>query len=224
MCSAWSWIRVGGSAVRSYAAFGAATLAGVSAAILAGRIGPGSGIVVSQATTVEQIGDGSLVSMRGTIEYPAFADYTIRVLHLDGDVAPRTAGSVEYWLDAAGAPVRRGQFGRGVRDEIEVDGVADYAPFEISADGDTVRVRNRSDATLIDCWFSEGLSERHAGTLAPGAVAAARTRARAGAPFFSCAVPQPPVAFSERRFGVRVEGTALVSVRLPDRFRQAVLE
>jgi hypothetical protein len=37
-------------------------------------------------------------------------------------------------------------------------------------------------------------------------------------------VPQPPVSFSERRFAVRVEGTALVSVRLPDRFRQAVLE
>lgn len=224
MCAAWIWIRFRGSAVRSYAALMFATLVGVLTAILAGRSGPGSGIVVSQSTTVEQFGDGSLISMRGTIEYPAFADYTIRVLHLDGDLKARRTAGTEHWLDTGGAPVRRETIGRGVLDEIEVDGVADYAPFEISAEGDVVRVRNRSDAALTDCSFPEGFSDRQAGTLAPGAAAAARTLGPVGAPFFSCAVALPPVAFSERRFPVRIEGTTLVSVRLPDRSWQAVFE
>jgi hypothetical protein len=220
--SALLWIRVRESAVRSYAALGAATLAGVLAAILSGRLGPGSGIVVSQSTTVEQVGDGSLISMRGTIEYPAFADYAIRAPDFDGNLTARRTAEPEHWLDDAGAPVRRGTFGRGALDEIEVDGVADYAPFEISGDGDVVRVSNRSTATLIDCSFPEGFSDRHAGTLAPGAAASARMLATPDTPFFSCAAAQPPVTFEERRFAVRVEGATLVSVRLPDRSRQAV--
>jgi hypothetical protein len=34
-------------------------------------------------------------------------------------------------------------------------------------------------------------------------------------PFFSCVLPQPPVAFTDDRFPVRVEGAGLISVRLP---------
>jgi hypothetical protein len=224
ICSAAVWILAGGSAARSYAALGAATLAGLLAATFSGRFGPGSGIVVSQATTVEQIGDGSRISMRGTIEYPAFADYAVRLSNLDGDVTARGVASTEHWQDGAGLPVRRGTFGRGALEEIEADGVTDYAPFEISTDGDVVRVRNRSDATLIDCSFPEGFADRHAGILAPGGEASARARAPGNAPFFSCDALRSPVAFSERHFAVRVEGTTLVSVRLPDRSRQGNLE
>jgi hypothetical protein len=215
------WIRVGESAVRSYAALGAATLAGVLAAIPPAGSAP-DGIVVSQSTTVEQVGDGSLISMRGTIEYPAFADYAIRVPDFDGNLTARRTAEPEHWLDDAGAPVRRGTFGRGALDEIEVDGVADYAPFEISGDGDScasATARMPLDRLLV----SRGFSDRHAGTLA-----LARPPRRGCSPGptrrSSGAAARPPVTFEERRFACASKARRWCRCGCPIVSRQAVLD
>ena len=224
VCAATIWIRVGDSALRSYGAMAAASVLGVLAAAFAGRAGPGAEILLRHSTTIAQVGDGALVSMRGSIEYPAYAGYTTRVLRLDGDVTRHPAGVPETWFDADGVPVRIGTFGRGAREDIEVDGVADYAPLQVSSDGNAVQVRNQSETTLTDCSFPEGFAGRHTGTLEPGGSASARAVAPADTPFFSCSLAHPPIAFTEPRFPVRLEGTAVVSVRVPDPFRPAAVE
>lgn len=221
--AAWIWTRSRGAPLRAYAALAGAVMLGVVAATVAGRFGPGAEIRLRHATTVQQVGDGSLVAMRATLGYPASGAYAIRALRLDGELMPR-AGAAEQWLDADGAPIRRGVFGRGARDQIDVDGVADYAPFQVTVENDIVRVHNRSDLPLTDCEFPEGFSETHAGQLAPGSSVSARTVGAVAAPFFSCVMPEPPVAFSEARFPVRVEGTAIVSVKLPGQSRISAIE
>jgi hypothetical protein len=222
--AAWIWTRGRASAARSYLALAGATVLGVVAATAAGRFGPGSQIEVRHSTTVEQVGNGALVSMRGTIAYPAFGGYAMRVLGLDGEVTPRRGAPGEVWLDSSGAPIRRGTFGRGAREEIDVDGTVDYAPFEVRVEGNVVRVRNGSDTTLTDCSFPEGFSARRAGALAPGTSISAEALSPSDMPFFSCALTQPPLTFAEARFPVRVEGVAIVSVRLPDPIREPALE
>lgn len=223
-CCAWIWMRGGAAARWSYVALTCATASGVLAVKVAGRYGPGSAILLRHATTVEQVGDGALVSMRGTLVYPAFSGYTVRVLRLDGDLMPRHSTGEEVWLDASGAPIHQGTFGRGAREEIEVDGVADYAPFRVRLEGDVVQVHNASETTLTDCSFPEGFSDRDAGTLAPGASVTARALAPGDAPFFSCALAQPPLTFTEARFPVHVQGTAVVSVKLPDGWRKPAVK
>lgn len=217
LASTFIWMRGRGSASRSYAAIAGASVLGVGVAVGAGRFGPGAHVLVRHSTTLQQVGDGAIVSMRGTIEYPTVGGYTMRVLGVDGDLTSRWTSTAEQWLDASGTPIRVGTFGRGTREEIEVHGVAEYAPFQVHREGDVVRVLNVSDATLIDCSFPQGFSVRLAGNLAPDQSASAYALAPTDAPFFSCVLPVPPVSFSEVSFPVRVEGAALVSVTLPER-------
>jgi hypothetical protein len=214
------WTLSRGPAWRSYAALAVATALGTAAAIFAGRFGPGAEILVHHATTVEQVGDGATVTMRGTIEYPSYSDYTIRLAGLDGDVMRRAINGSTQWLDVDGAPILRGTFGRDRTEQVELDGVADYAPFRVHREGDVVRVSNVSNDVLSDCSFTEGFSEGRIGTLAPAQTAAARATGAADSSFFSCAAPVTPVRFSESHFAVTLKGVAIVSVRLPERSPQ----
>lgn len=215
LCVAWIWMGGHGPAWVSYVALLGGAALGVVGGVSAGRFGPGAEILVRHATTVEQIGDGALVTIRATVEYPAFAAYAIRATGVDGDLTRRPAATSEHWLDADGTPLRRGTFGRGMRDEVEVDGVIEYAPFRVQEEGDVVSVLNTSQVTLTDCSFPEGYSGRSPGTLAPGQSASARALASIDSPFFSCVCSQPPVTFSDLHFPVRMRGVAVVSVRLP---------
>jgi hypothetical protein len=210
LCAAAVWTRLG--ALQSYGALAAAILIGVFVAALAGRIGPGSVVRLQHATTVQQIAGGSIVTMRATVEYPAAGDFAIRVPRFDGELVAR--GASEQWLDAEGDPLHRGTFGRGERETVELDGVSDYAPFEVSVDGVTVRVSSRSNTTLTGCTFPEGFSATDAGSLAPGASVSAKSTAPAAASFFSCTA-EPPVTFAEARFPVHAEGATVLSIMLP---------
>lgn len=224
LCASAIWMRRGDSALRSYAAVGVASALGIMVAAFAGRIGPGAELMMRQSTTIAQIGDGALVSMRGSMVYPAYASYTTRVMGFDGDVSRRPAEAPETWFDVEGTPVLDGTFGRGARQDIEVDGVMDYAPLQVSADGVVVRVRNQSESALTECSFPEGFDGPRGGTLEPGSSTTARAVAPADVPFFSCVLPAPALAMMDRRFPVRLEGTTIVSIRLPDVFRAAAVE
>jgi len=211
----WIWIRRG-PAWRPYAALGVATGLAVAGAGLAGRWGPGARILVQHATTIEQVDDGALVSMRGTVEYPAFADYTLRMLGVDGDVLSRPSGTAEQWLDATGISTRHRTAGRGRREEIEIDGVTSYAPFRILREGNAVRVSNVSNDTLTSCTFPAGFSERQIGTMVPGHSVTARVVGATSSDFFSCSSEASPLTVTEDRFPVRMAGVAVVSVSLGD--------
>jgi hypothetical protein len=183
--------------------------------VWAGRVGPGSAIVLRHATTVQQVADASLVTLRGSVEYPAFAQYALRSTVGDGALTDRLAPVLEQWVDAAGFPVRRGTFGRGAREEVEFEGITSYAPFRVVATGDVVRVVNASDRPLSDCRFTEGFSRTGMGDLLPGAAVEARALGRPDGPFFVCEAGESPVSFVDPRFAVRSEGVTQVSVRLP---------
>ncbi len=212
---AWVWIRARGAAMRSYTTLGSAIVVGVLGSAMVGRAGPGAAVIVRQATTVYQVGDGAVVSMRGAITYPALDRYAIRVQGIDGALVRRGSDNTQAWLDATGVPERRGTFGRGAAEDVELDAVIDYTPFSVIEDGGAVRVSNQSDRALTDCLFPEGFSRRDAGTLAPGASVEARATGPVDVPFFSCALADSPLSFSDAGFPVLTEGSTIVSVRLP---------
>ena len=58
-------------------------------------------------------------------------------LGLDGELsrAAATAAAPSRSSMRRGAPVRRGTFGRGAREEIDADGIVDYAPFLVQWKG-----------------------------------------------------------------------------------------
>jgi hypothetical protein len=182
----------------------------------AGAAGPGAIIVMHYAATLLQVGGGSRVTLRGTIEYPDFGHYESRATVADGALASPTAGVADQWFDDAGLPVRRGTFGRGAREEIEFEGVVADAPFRVAVDGDTVRVTNVSDGVLSQCRFPDGFSRGAVGDLQPGTTVEASAFAASDVPFFTCRSNQPPVSLVDSRFPVRSNGVTLVSVMLPN--------
>jgi hypothetical protein len=210
-------LRVRGSALLTYASLVVATIVATIGAIVAGRVGPGSAVLVRHATSVQQIGDGSVISMRGTIEYPAFDAYAIHVRPADGALTHRSAPRAEEWTESDGTSIRRGTVGRGHHEEVEFEAVGDFAPFAVRVQGDTVRVSNVSSQPLTDCRFPEGFSHTDAGTLRPGDSSEARSSGMSPASFFSCAMSDAPVLVSDPRFPVRMIGSTIVSVRLPPR-------
>ena len=212
---AWMWSRSNGGAWRSYVALLGGSALGVVAAGSVGRFGPGSELVMHHATTVEQIGDQSVISLRATIEYPAFDVYTIRAADVEGDLTRRPDVTLEYWLDAEGAPVRHGTFGRGMREQLEFEGVSGFAPFRVTEDGGVIRVVNTSGAALTSCSFPAGFSERNTGALAPGQSTSATMLSPVEAPYFSCVLERSPMRFTESRYPVRMRGVTVVSVTLP---------
>jgi hypothetical protein len=209
--------RARGSVLLTYAALAGATVVAVIGGAIAGRVGPGTAVLIRHATSVQQIGDGSVISMRGTIEYPAFDAYALRVRPADGELTLHSPHRAEHWTDSDGAPIHRSTVGRGHREELELEAVGDFAPFAVSVHGDTVRVANVSDLSLTDCRFSEGFSGADAGTLRPGGSSEARASGTASASFFSCAMSDSPVLVSDARYRVRMAGSTVVSVRLPSR-------
>ena len=209
-------LRARGPALTGAALAGATVVAAIGS-VMAGLVGPGSAILIRHATSVQQIDDGSVISMRGTVEYPAFDAYAIHLRPADGALMLRASNGAEQWTDSDGAAVRRGTVGRGHREELEFEAVADFAPFAVRVQGDTVRVANVSALSLTDCRFSEGFSPVDAGTLRPGESSEARSPATTSASFFSCAMGDSPVLVSEQHVPVRMTGSTIVSVRLPPR-------
>jgi len=192
------------------AAAGIATVA----AAAAGRIGPGAAIVLHQATTVQQVADGSIVTLRGRLEYPAFADYAVTASVADGAVVPASAGTAEQWADARGMPLRRGTRALGAAEDVEYEGVADYAPFRITSTAGVTRVTNVSAGLLSSCRIGEGPSATTLGSLAPGAAFDLPRQASDETPWLTCDAAASPVRFTDPRFAVRENGPVMVSVSL----------
>ncbi len=199
----------------SYGAIASAIAVGFTASLVAGRNGPGAAVLVQHASTIQQVGDGAVVSMRGSVAYPAYADYVLTVLSPDSGLTLRRDPSAEQWADSDGRPVRLGTFGRGHREELELETWAAPAPFSVSTLGDTVRVSNVSEAVLANCRFPDGFTPRDAGVLSPGGTVEAKAPSSADTPFFSCTSTSSPITLSESTYPVRVEGTSVVSVLLP---------
>jgi hypothetical protein len=195
-------------------ALAAATVLGVVAASVTGRAGAASGVVVHHATTVQQVGDGSMMFLRGTVEYPTRDTYALTLDARDGDVWFRSSRGLDISIDHDGAAVLDAASPRGGLRDIDLEAVTDDAPFDVRRDGGRIHVTNVSDTTLADCAFGE---RRSGGgqPLMPGASLDTAEPSVREAPFFSCRTGAPPIALTDQRHTVTFDGESLVVVWLP---------
>ena len=203
----------------TYAAIAVLAAVGSSVGVAAGRIGPASTVLVRYASALQQLdAGGSVISMRGVAEYPAFDTYHLRAGLADAAMEPKSQSRSEQWLDEYGYPVLSSVFGLGSSQQFSLEGVVDLSPLDVAkviSDTTRVRVTNVSRSELRECRFPDGFSIQYVGTLRAGQAIEATESKAVDAPFFVCVLSEPPVEFVEERYGVKVEGVSLVSAYLP---------
>ncbi|MEQ1731338.1 MAG: hypothetical protein ABL982_23455, partial [Vicinamibacterales bacterium] len=163
------WLRRQASPARSYVVLAGAMLVATAGSAVAGRVGPGASMLFRHASTVQQFADGSRISVKGSIEYPAFDHYTVWVDSDDAAMTSKRGNPTEAWLDRDGRTTLRSIRGRGELEEVTIEASSSMAPFAVTTVGTTVRVSNLTRSPLTDCRFPEGFSRADAGTLQPGA-------------------------------------------------------
>jgi hypothetical protein len=213
------WLaRRGVRAAVAYATVALLVCVGSSAALAIGRAGPASDIVIHHTTLVQQFpGEvGSLVTMRGMVEFPALDSYALRASLADGFIeVPSPSGGRKQALDEDGHALLRGTFPLGSRRGFLLEGFASLNPLEMKIDGGVLRVTNRSSLEMSECRFVEGFSVGETGTLRPSQTVEAKQQAEVTGPVFSCVLPDLPVAFSEPARVVRTQGEARIFLYKP---------
>ena len=181
---------------------------GVGGAMAAGRTGPGSAVVIHHATLVQQLPGpgGSLVSMRGAAEFPAYDEYAVQATLADAAIETGPHQS----LEENGYPVLEGTFGTGARRAFTLDAATDIRPLLITRHGTVVRVANVSAADLRDCRFADGSSIATLDVLRAGSAVETQLRGAIVGPVVTCTMPGLPVEFAEARHAVRAQGRTLV--------------
>lgn len=192
--------------------------AGTAAALAAGRTPSQSAIVIHHATLVQQLPgvSGSVVTMHGALEFPAFDSFAVHALLADaafeGTPAPRVQSNPA--LDESGYPVISGTFGLGDRQPFTLYGISDVQPLSVVRHGTAVRVANRSQEDLADCRFSGGAVVNGDGRLRPGETASADVPGAGVGPVITCSMAEPPVTFTAAGRRVRTAGSAALAAYL----------
>lgn len=191
---------------------------GSVAALAGGRAGPASAVVLRHESVIQQFAgaSGSLVSLRGRVEYPTFDSFGLRPAFADGaiDRLPAPVDRREQQFDRNGFPVLAGAFGLGSGQQFELEGVADFAVLEASARNGTVRVANAGRVDLDDCGFSPGFSRQSVGSLRSGESVEAEQNENTDDPVFTCRVRASLFEFFEPRRRVDSGGGARVVYHL----------
>lgn len=200
-------------------AIAAIVLGATAAALSAGQSGPRSAVIVHHATLVQQLpgAGGSIVTMQGALEYPAFDTFDVHALIGDAafDAGVRSGVPSSAALDENGYPVIRGTFGLGDRLSFTLYGVSDAEPLSVVRQGAAVRVSNRSTDDLTGCRFGDGTAVNGDGLLRAGETAlSADLPASSIGPAITCAMAAPPVPFTEARRPVRTAGRATLAAYL----------
>jgi hypothetical protein len=200
------------------------TLAGTSATAAIGRAGPARAVHLHHSSLVQQVPGTtrSLVTIRGVAEFPAFDDFTVELPLADSMLeAAAATGRAEQRTTESGHPVLAGRFGLGARQALTVEGIVDWQPLAVDAEGTRMTIANHSDRTLTDCRFGPGFSAVSDGNpvsvpaLAPGASVRAERVSDAAGPAFTCTLPGLPVSLIERRRPIETTGVTLVAVYHP---------
>jgi hypothetical protein len=161
---------------------------------------------------VRQIGDAGLVTMRARVVYPAFDQDAVHASVADAALRPAFGSPRDEWVDERGMPLRTGLHAQGAAEDLEFDGVTDYAPFRATAAGDIVRIGNASETTLFDCRIEDEQQQPIVDSLSPGQTVDLPRPANPDGVWFTCRAATPPVLFVDPRFDVRTTGTTIVSV------------
>jgi hypothetical protein len=191
------------------------TLAATVGAAAVGRVGPARAVHVHHNSLLQQIpgASGSVLTMKGVVEFPAFDAYSIRFPLTDAllESASPSAGS-EQVIDQAGYPVVAGVFGLGERQAFAVEAVTDLAPLEIEWNGPIASVTNRSEFVLRSCAFGDGFSAGEPGDLRPGAAVSAQETTDVVGPMFTCLLRESPVAFTAASRPVASTGATTIAL------------
>jgi hypothetical protein len=186
--------------------------AGAAGAAAAGKAGPFSAVQVRHESVIQQFAGvaGSLVWMKGRVEYPAFDAFELRPAMTDAviDPLPARVDRREQRFDQRGLPVLFGVYGLASGQQFELEGVADSAVLQETTSGSTIRIVNTGRADLQECAFSSAFSRQFVGELRAGGHAEAEFVGGADAPTFACRVPFSIFEFSDPRRRVESRGHA----------------
>lgn len=201
-------------ASRLYGMLGLVIGAAAGAALVAGRAGPASAIVLHHVSVVQQVADPgvTLVSMRAVAVFPAFDSFVLRADVTDGAMRPDTAEPrSREKFDGGGHPIVSGRYGLGARQPVSVDATIDARPFELSRQGGLLRITNTSDMDLRDCRIAAGSSREMATSLAKGASVEMQWPADAGSSIVTCTGARAPISFTSEGHGVTTAGATTVA-------------
>jgi hypothetical protein len=191
------------------------------AALVLGRVGPGSAIVVHHTSLLQQIAgaSGSLLTLRGVAEFPSDGVVHLR-LPLDDAMLEAAAPSARaaHVIDDAGYPILSGRYGLGTRQAFTAEAVTDTQWLAVVERGDVVEVSNRTDAVLRNCRFGDGMSRSDATDLPARATVSATRQGETVGPLFTCTAPVPALTLAEASRRVDMIGTTTVVVYRDRRF------
>jgi len=128
------------------------------------------------------------------------------------------SGRAAQVVDDAGYPILTGRYGLGTRQAFTAEAVVDTQWLTVVEHAETVQVSNRTDSTLHDCRFGDGMSVTEAGDLPANATMSARRLGEVVGPLFTCTAAMPALALAERFRTVEMKGTTTVAVYRDRRF------
>jgi hypothetical protein len=198
-------------------AIAALIAAGSAGALAAGRVGPGSGVVIHHATLVQQLAGagGSILTMQGAMEFPAAQTFVVRALLGDSafDGVRRPDGGESQVMDANGFPLISGRFGMGARQPFTLQGTTDYHPLAVVRRGSVIHVTNTSPRDLDECVFGDRTVPAD-GVLRAGTTVSVTLAGSPVGPVITCASTMSPVDFDAGRRGVTTTGRTFVAAYL----------
>ena len=197
------------------------TLTAVGAAFALGRAGPGGRIIVHHTSLLQQIPgtNASLLTLRGIAEFPSDENIHLRVPREDAMLEPSAAsGRSAQVFDEAGHPTLAGRYGFGTRQAFTAETVTDVQWLSVDEHDESVQVTNRTDDTLHDCRFGDGMSVTDVGDLPARAAVSARRLGDVAGPLLTCTATVPAEMLAEQRRAVEMLGTTTVAVYRDRRF------
>ena len=200
---------------RAWVAFAVVLASATGAALVLGHAGPGSQITIHHTSLLQQIpgASGSLLTMRGTAEFPSDEHVRLRAPVEDAMIeAVAASGRAEQVIDEDGRPVLEGRYGLGTRQAFATEALVDVEWLAVAEDSRTVRVANRSNMTLRDCRFADGMSVTTVGDLPAGATVSAERQSDIVGPLFTCIASASAVALSVPSHPIEMKGTTTIAV------------
>ena len=191
------------------------TVTATGAAHAIGRAAVGRHVVVHHDSVLNQIpGTGaSVLSTRGVVEFPAFADFVIELPVSDGNIdAGPSNGRAAERIGDDGRPFVSGRYGLGARLAYTAEAVVDRQPLSVTTSGDTTTVANRSGTILQHCRFADGFTKTEIGRMDPGAVVAARQVSEVLGPMFTCDASDALVPLAAPGRALEMRGTTTIAV------------
>ncbi len=201
--------------VPAYVAMAVLITTAAATVLAAGRMGPGSKIVVRSASRVVQLpGAGALISMRGVVEYPRFDRFQIRADTTDATFDPLSVSGAGQSFDEHGYPLLAGEYGLGASQEFSLDAVIEDSLLAVEARGQVVRVTNVSPFELRDCRFPAGFSVEEATVLKVHQSIEAHG-STSDAPVVTCAVTNPLIGLTDLNHRLQIESMSIVAALIP---------